>query len=210
MPTVRTATVAILDRRGRGSERVETAQDSLLMSRVRDGDVGTLAVLFERHHRALFQFFIRLTSNREASEDLVQDVFFRILKYRETYQPGSQFTTWMYQIARNAHLDQVRKRKPELPLPEENDERGWEIASSDGTAEQKVQQDEEVKLLRRALASLPDEKREVLVLSRFQHLKYDEIGKILRCDARTVKVRVFRAIRELGRQYFDLAGEKAS
>jgi RNA polymerase sigma-70 factor (ECF subfamily) len=189
---------------------VETAQDSLLMSRVRDGDVGTLAVLFERHHRALFQFFIRLTSNREASEDLVQDVFFRILKYRETYQPGSQFTTWMYQIARNAHLDQVRKRRPELPLPEENDERGWGIASSDGTAEQKVQQDEEVNLLRRALASLPNEKREVLLLSRFQHLKYDEIGKILRCDARTVKVRVFRAIRELGRQYFDLAGEKAS
>jgi Sigma-70 region 2 len=92
MPTVRTATVAILERRGRGSERVETAQDSLLMSRVRDGDVGTLAVLFERHHRALFQFFVRVTANREASEDLVQDVFFRILKYRETYQPGSQFT----------------------------------------------------------------------------------------------------------------------
>jgi RNA polymerase sigma-70 factor (ECF subfamily) len=137
-------------------------------------------------------------------------VFFRILKYRETYQPGSQFSTWMYQIARNAHLDQVRKRKLETPLPEENDERGWEIASPDGTAEQKVRQDQEVNLLRRALAALPEEKREVLVLSRFQHLKYEEIGKILKCDASTVKVRVFRAIRELGRHYFALAGEKAS
>lgn len=207
---MRTGGVAILDRRGRGSERVETAQDSLLMSRVRDGDVGTLAVLFERHHRALFQFFVRLTANREASEDLVQDVFFRILKYRETYQPGSQFTTWMYQIARNAHLDQVKKRKIELPLPDSGDEHGWELSSHEGSAEQKVSQREQVSLLRRALAALPEEKREVLVLSRFQHLRYEEIGKILRCDARTVKVRVFRAIRELGRHYFELAGEKAS
>jgi RNA polymerase sigma-70 factor (ECF subfamily) len=201
--------IAILEP-GKRSERVEAAQDSLLMGRVRDGDVGTLAVLFERHHRSLFQFFSRLTGNREAAEDLVQDVFFRILKYRLTYQPGSQFTTWMYQIARNAHLDQVRKKKIELPLPDPAEDRGWEPVSNENSAEQKLSDSQEAKLLRRALAALPEDKREVLLLSRYQHLKYEEIGEIMQCDARTVKVRVFRAIRELGRHYFALAGEKAS
>src|SRR5688572_10848095 len=196
-----TARVAIL-----GSDRVDTAQDSLLMARVRDGEVATLAVLFERHHRALFQFFSRLTGSREVSEDLVQDVFFRILKYRLTYQPGSAFTTWMYQIARNAHLDQAKKRRIEMPIPDGGEERQWEPASHEAGADQKLSRDQEVGLLRRALDALPEEKRQVLVLSRFQHLKYEEIGQIMQCDARTVKVRVFRAIRELGKHYFELAG----
>ena len=65
-------------------------------------------------------------------------------------------------------------------------------------------------LLRRALAALPVEKREVLVLSRFQNLKYEQIADILACDVGTVKVRVYRAIKALSQIFFELAGEKAS
>jgi RNA polymerase sigma factor (sigma-70 family) len=97
----------------------ETRADNVLMQKVRDGDLAKMAVLFERHHRALFRYFLRLTGNREFSEDLVQDVYFRMLKYRHTYRDGNPFTSWMYQVARNAHLDGVQKRKGEAPLFEE-------------------------------------------------------------------------------------------
>jgi RNA polymerase sigma-70 factor (ECF subfamily) len=83
------------------------------MLKVRDGDLGKLSFLFERYHRALFNFFLRSTGNRELSEDLVQEVFLRLLKYRHTFRADSQFSTWMYHVARNAQIDYFRKHKHE-------------------------------------------------------------------------------------------------
>src|SRR5580704_3344423 len=80
------------------------------MAQVSNGEVAKLAVLFERHHRPLFRYFVSMNRNRELSEDLVQDVFFRMLRYRTSYDPAQSFTAWMYQIARNAGVDHVRKR----------------------------------------------------------------------------------------------------
>ena len=65
------------------------AADNELMLKVRDGDLGKLSFLFERYHRALFNFFLRSTGSRDLSEDLVQEVFLRILKYRHTFRPDS-------------------------------------------------------------------------------------------------------------------------
>ena len=187
---------------------VEAQADHLVMLAVRDGDVERIGVLFDRHHRMLFNFFLRLTANRGLSEDLVQDVFFRMLKYRQTFQAGTHFTSWMYQIARNAHIDQARKRRLEI-VPD--DEASWDsVASPDADPQARLEQAQEVKLLRRALDRLPLEKREVLVLSRFQNLKYSEIAEVLGCEVGAVKVRVFRAVRELGQIFFELSGEKAS
>ena len=76
--------------------------------------------------------------------------------------------------------------------------------------EQRAEFGQSVALLRRALALLPEDKREVLVLSRFQNLRYEEIGRILDCEPGTVKVRVYRAVRQLEQIYNELAGEKAS
>ena len=91
--------------------------DNQMMEDVKTGKVEKLAVLFEKYHVQLFNFFLRLTGNRGVSEDLVQDVFMRILKYRKTYRGQSKFTVWMYQIARNAHIDHLRKKKGELFFP---------------------------------------------------------------------------------------------
>jgi len=188
----------------------EARADNVLMQKVRDGDLAKMAVLFERHHRTLFRYFVRLTGNREFSEDLVQDVFFRMLKYRHTYQDGNPFTAWMYQVARNAHLDGAQKRKVEAPLSVERDEAHEEPASGEPDPSEILRRRQDLSLLRRALAALPVEKREVLVLSRFQNLKYEQIADILACDVGTVKVRVYRAIRALSQIFFELAGEKAS
>ena len=84
--------------------------DELLMRAVRSGDCGQLGRLFERYHVALFDFLNRTTGDRAASEDLVQDVFVRILKYRHTYRDDGNFETWMFRIARNARADYFRRR----------------------------------------------------------------------------------------------------
>ncbi|HET9131995.1 MAG TPA: RNA polymerase sigma factor, partial [Terriglobia bacterium] len=93
--------------------------DIELMLAVRDGVVSTLGILFERYHERLYNFFVRHTNRRDASEDLVQDVFFRMLKYRHTYRGDAPFTVWMYQLARNASADYFKKWRQEMPMAED-------------------------------------------------------------------------------------------
>jgi RNA polymerase sigma factor (sigma-70 family) len=181
-------------------------EDERIMQEVRDGDVGKLESLFDRHHRSLFHYFLHLTSNRAVSEDLVQEVFFRILKYRHTYQPETSFRAWLFQIGRNVHMDHIGRHKAEVAMPDES----REFSSPEVPADRQLQAKQEAELLHRALASLPREKREVLVMSRFLELKYDEIAIALQCEVGTVKVRVYRALRELGDRFFALRGERAS
>jgi RNA polymerase sigma-70 factor (ECF subfamily) len=176
------------------------------MQEVRTGNIGKLELLFDRHNKGLFRYFMHLTGNREWSEDLVQESFFRVLKYRQTYQPGSPFRAWLYQVGRNVHLDQAGRKKPETPLPLD----AGAFASAELPADRQVQNKQESVLLHRALAAMPQEKREVLVMSRFLELKYEEIASVLQCEVGTVKVRVYRALRELGDRFFALGGERAS
>ena len=180
------------------------------MERVRDGDVRLTSLLFDRHHRKLFLYFYRLTGDRGMSEDLVQDVFFRILKYRHTYQGGKEFVAWMYRIARNAYQDMMQKRANERLLDDEAERFSETIASADGSPIEALMKAESIGLLRKALDSLPSDRRELLVLARFQGLKYEEIAEILGCEVGTVKVRIFRAVRDLARVYNQMAGEKVS
>ena len=180
-------------------------EDEEVMQDVRAGNVGRLEVLFDRHHRALFRYFLHLSGNRALSEDLVQEVFFRILKYRHTYEPSTSFRAWMYQIGRHAFLDHAGKEKGEVALPAD----AGEFSSSEALPDRQAQNRQEVALLHRALAALPREKREVLVMSRFLELRYEEIASVLKCEVGTVKVRVYRALRELGDRFFALGGERA-
>ena len=176
--------------------------DNEIMESVRDGRVEKLAVLFERHHIALFNFFLRLSGDRAASEDLVQDVFMRILKYRAGYHGDSKFAVWMFQIARNAHVDWLRKRKGELPL----DDQLVEPASAEPRPERRLETERDAELIRQALERLSPRKREVLMLFRFEELKLREIAEVLGCQVGTVKAQVHRALKDLGRIYGELQG----
>ena len=163
--------------------------DEELMAQVRSGVGELLGVLFERYHLALFNFYYKLTCERALSEDLVQEVFFRILKYRHSYKPETPFRAWIYQIARNARVDHLRKRRPET---------SWEPEMSPAiTPDDPAQQKQEAALLHQALMELTEDKREVLVLSRFQDLKYEDIAQMMGCEVNTVKVRVHRALQDL-------------
>jgi len=184
---------------------VDKTNDNDLMEQVSAGEVEKLAILFEKHHVRLYNFFLRLTGRRNISEDLVQEVFIRVLKYRSTYQARSKFVVWLYSIARNAHIDHLRKRKDEVPL----DKQWYEMESTEPSPTDNAEKSQEVVWLGHALGKLPLKKREVLILSRYQGLKYKEIAELFDCQIGTVKVLVHRAIKELGKVYFELSGGTA-
>jgi len=179
-----------------GTENDQTmklAPDEDLMLDVRNGAGETLGVLFDRYHTPLYNFYSKLTGDRTLSEDLVQEVFLRILKYRQSYQPGTPFRAWIYQIARNARVDHYRKTPKHITF---EPEMAPAVMPKDS-----AQHSEESELLHRAMMQMPEEKREILILSRFQELRYDEIARLLGCELGTVKTRIHRAIQEL-RQTF--------
>ena len=181
-------------------------EDEQVMWEVRQGAVGKLELLFDRHHTGILRYFQYLTSNRTLSEDLAQEVFFRVLKYRQSYQPEGNFRAWLYQIARNVFADQMGKQKPEVAMPEE----AREIGGAETPPDREFQKKQEAVMLRRALAAMPGDKREVLIMSRFLDLKHEEIAAVLKCEVGTVKVRVYRAMRDLSDRFFALSGERAS
>jgi RNA polymerase sigma-70 factor (ECF subfamily) len=169
--------------------------DNALMVRVKRGEIEHLGSLFERYHRRLFAFFYRLTHRRDVSEDLVQAVFERILKYRESFAEDKAFTSWMFGIARNLHLDYYKGQKKEYLTIDHID---FETLQYDSNAHHP---DNELELdhwfVRKALNRLEPDKKQVLVLSRYEGLRYKEIADIMDCTESAVKVRVFRALQEM-------------
>jgi RNA polymerase sigma-70 factor (ECF subfamily) len=180
-------------------------EDAAVMSAVKEGRLEMLAVLFERHHLRLFHFFLRLTRDRERSEDLVQELFVRILKYRHTFQPEGSFVAWMYQIARHVHYSHLRRRRPEQPLEAELDRQPDPAEPAD----RRLEREEEESLLKRALERLPLRKRELLLLSRHPDLQYKDLAAMFECSLGAVKVSVHRAVHDLRKAFLEVQGGSA-
>lgn len=182
---------------------MEILSDSALMERVQAGDTAEFALLFERYHLGVFRYVLHLTNNRALSEDLVQEVFFRALKYARSFDGRLSFPAWIYSMARNAYFDSVRKGNREISNVE-----AVEVRSPEPMPEEVIARKQDVAFLEEALQQLPRDKREVLVWSRYQNLGYEEIARILECEVGAVKVRVYRALKELRGKFCDLRGEK--
>ncbi len=173
------------------------------MLKVKAGELSLLGLLFERHHKALYRFFYRLTGREAArSEDLVQTVFMRMLTYRHTFAGSGKFVSWMYNMARNAFADDYRKLKKQGykdELQKAENSPACSIVPDD--------REEELQLLDKALSYLSPDKRELLVLSKFEEMSYRDIAEILDCSEGNVKVKVFRAVQELKSVYKKLEQE---
>ena len=138
-------------------------------------------------------FFVGMVRDKELSEDLVQNTFMRILKYKHLFRGDGDFRTWMYHIARNVKNDHFRKNK----ITHEKVEKWEDKIKDEGNLMQEWQSDDEQRMLAIAMDKLPEDKREILLLSKYQEKKYKEIGEILGCTEGTVKVKVFRALQDL-------------
>jgi RNA polymerase sigma factor (sigma-70 family) len=192
----------------------DQSSDHDRMTAVARGDLSSMGEIYQNRHRPLFRFFYRMTSKQALAEDLVHEVFLRMIRYRHTYQKEGEaaegsgaFEAWMYRIARNTLVDHARKHRHEVTSGEGELE---EIVSARPNPFESAAKRQDLALLYRALRELPEDKRELLVLARFHGLNYEQIGEILACPSGTVKGRVFRAMKELGAIYSDLSKEKAS
>ncbi len=172
--------------------------DEKIMLRVKEGHLDDLGELFNRYHVQLYNFFLKLTFDKVASEDMTQTLFYRLIKYRQTFRFGDgSFRSWIYQIARNIHVDFYKEQQrtnlkyideyQDQPLPQEE---GYD--------------DEAVEKLDRSLLQLTPAQREIILLSRYQGLKYEEISVILNISVASIKVQVHRAIKQLRHIYFTL------
>ncbi len=173
------------------------------MLQVKSGDIDKLGILFERYKNSLFHYFFRISWNRDVSEDLVQNVFFRMLKYRHNFTGEGKFTSWMYHIAHNVFVDNFRKNKKYHYEEELTHTRSTE----DDNLEKQIVKEEELKLLNDSLKLLNPEKRELLVLSKLRGMRYKDIGEVLNISEGAVKARICRAVKELKDIYLQLGGE---
>ena len=165
---------------------------------VKEGHLSELTALFDRYQVSLFNFFLRLTADRAASEDLTQNLFYRLIRYRGSYDPTQgSFRSWVYRMARNLHFDFCKKeQKAPGRLGDPGDiEEGLAERTSGYTEDQYQRLDQ-------ALALLTPDQREILVLSRYQGLKYEEISRIKEISVAAIKVQVYRAIKQLRTLYF--------
>jgi RNA polymerase sigma factor (sigma-70 family) len=189
----------------RRSPAVETPSplpDHELMIAVRDGELDCMGELFERHHGPLFGYLSKLTGNRAAAEDIAQNVFQRMLKYRHTYRDQGSFTAWMYHLARRCASDHFRKASAgAIPVdPSDLEAHADESRSADESASSR----DDHALLHRALGRLDRDDREVLLLSRLQELSFAEVATILECSVGAARVRAHRALRILRDHYLQM------
>lgn len=174
--------------------------DEQVMEAVKGGDLQQASILFDRYHARIFNFLARLTMDRPVAEDLTQNVFLRLIRYRSSYRPGSKFMPWIYQMARNVFSDHYHAAKSKVNANVDVEKLSEAMADSNESWEQ----EEREKLLQLSLAKLEEEQRELLVLTRFQHMKYEEVALIMNTTVANIKVKVHRAIGKLREHYFEL------
>ena len=174
--------------------------DELIMEAVKNGDLQQASMLFDRYHKKIFNFLARMTMDRELAEDLTQNVFLRMIKYRSSYREGNRFESWIYQVARNIFSDHYQAHKNKHSGFIDVEKMSDKVADHDDEA----QQEDREKILHRSMALLTEEQRELLVLTRFQHMKYEEVAIIMETTVSNIKVKVHRAIAKLRKHYFEL------
>ncbi len=168
--------------------------DYALMERVRAGDERAFAALVERHQRPLLNFFARMGASNH-DDDLAQETFVRLWKYRMKYKPTAKFTTFLYTLARHAWLDHVRRAGRFADFFARYAEEA--PGSTDGGLRALRKRMD----IQTALEALPPRQREVLVLAVHQGQTYEEISQALSIPVGTVKSRVFNALNSLQERF---------
>ncbi len=175
----------------------EPAEGWTLVERVRAGDDGAFEALMTRYKRPVLNVVFRFIGDTSEAEDVAQEVFVRA--YRNMHKPGfrrttAEFSTWLFQVARNAALDCLRRRKrrPTTALATLEDG-GESLASGQATAAEDVTARETGAAIAAAVAMLPEDQRLAVILSEYERLPDVDIAAVMRCSVKSVEARLYRA-----------------
>lgn len=170
--------------------------DEAYMLDVQNGDLSAMAALFERYQVRMYNYFLKMLPDAAAAEDLTQQLFIRALHFRMKFKPGN-VKAWLYRMATNLATDHLRMQSKNRGYQLELTESHETYADADhGFSEN------DYMALDRALLALDEEEREIIILSKYQRMRYEEIGAILNLSVPNVKVRVHRALIRLRKTYF--------
>lgn len=174
----------------------QTELDTVLMARAGQGDQHALAQLVKRYEKPLYNYILRMSGQHANAEDLFQETWLKVYRFRERYQEGKAFKPWLYQIATNVCRDWGRKRGRAKEVSLETVEGSLHIASRETPLHQ-AQQHELAEALHHAIAELPEKQRSVFWMARYDEMTYDEIALTLDIPVGTVKSRINHAVRKL-------------
>ncbi|GBD38085.1 ECF RNA polymerase sigma factor SigE [bacterium HR37] len=171
-----------------------TDTDIELINKVKSGDETAFSELMRRHYRGVLNYIYRFTNNRETSEDLAQEVFLRVYRSVKRYKPDAKFSTWLYKIATNVCLTEIKSkgRENNVSLDEIYQSTG-EVQDQSGHSAYDVVFRKQVKdLIFDALRSLPPRERMAIILCKYEELPYEEVAEIIGCTPGAVKAYVHR------------------
>jgi len=171
--------------------------DEKLMGQLAHGDKNAAGFLYDRYHAKVFGYFVRMTHDTEASRDLTQNVFLKVIKYSHTWKEDKVFVYWLFRIARNILVDFHKGAKRFYNFDEEP-EKG---RKDNELSIQNIEATELYELLLDAMAKLPPGYRELIEMNRFQGFSYKEIAVTIDSTENAVKVKTFRAIQKLKEIY---------
>jgi len=178
-------------------------QDARDMARLAEGHEAALNELMDRHAERLFHYLLRSLQDEDDAADLAQETFARVFQNRGKFDPSRKFSSWLYAIASNLVRDRYRwrSRHPQVSLDAENEQTEGSLRNNlpaGGPApDQNLDAEERAARVRQAVAALPEELRQPLILSVYEGLSQGEIAAILKCSAKAVESRICRARQRL-------------
>ncbi len=182
---------------------VKKISDELLMKHLSQGDKKAAGILYDRYHKNIYGYFVKMTRNREISRDLTQNVFLRIIKYSRSWKEDKTFRFWLFRIARNILTDYYRDSKL---LYTSEDDLALVIADNKDSAKA-LELKESHEILIESMGKLPLAYREVIELYNFQGFTYREIAQATSSTEGAVRVKAFRAIQKLKQIYTNIVIE---
>ena len=167
--------------------------DKALIEAFQEGDEFAFVSLYNRYKGAVYAFCVKMLLDRAQAQDIMQETFLRVYENRDRLHSASSFKSWLFTIARNQCLNQLRRSNRQVPL-EENDESNVRLFD---TPVASLEKSERIEMVSHFLSQLKPDYREVLILREYHNLSYEEIAAVTRSTLSAVKSRLFKARRRL-------------